>query len=1175
MAATGQRKFTDQVDVLRVLKNAKHLGWATVGLAAVSTVLAPNAIVVCGAMAACGYWTVTQAKRKTAVQAASLGKLGAKRTFIFKPDGSDLPMAPVTENTPRWEPSGICFEMVRDEEPIRSADGPVAKRAWYRYRVLAQHMASYQGQEAWLQQHHPERWALCRIWWLRGYIVPALARRWPSYRFSIKDPPPPGDTVVTEVGSGDIARTPATWTVQCRRHDETDSSLVEVAQEWIAEVVRDHHYHRFLAVRLALLPSLWTRRLDQRPSRRALGFLSSALMDLVKDVRPPPPKLPEPIRVTFAVVDQICVGRGVEWDLRHAKSLMEQMSFDRSTVSTDSPDDGDPRIFGVAADEASNVFFPEAWFSQHCLIAGTTGTGKTCGSEAIVTTAIRGGFAIVFVDPKGSRPALNRIYYEARKVGRGEQVHLFHFNEAKNPEIASYNPLYEYDDPSELASRIASVVARSSDPTWFYSALGTAKSVVTLAHYVLEYLRIVGSVQVPVHGGGSTTQLYPRYARVPPKICMALALKAEIPSLSPPDAERIINDALQHRRDLAWVPQNEAERILHRMFNDDSGAWFSPAVWSPSMRPVNTWGVGSPEVLVGHAIRVVYQHLWATYISEEHAEAKEIPGLMGRADTSGKKGQLAVGEPDEDDGRLPAGWGLPVERKRQIRRRMRVSTGELRDVNCWSLANTLGVKQPNETPAESILGRDPFSAHAKPKNERGSWKRMVSRFKGHPASDRNAHMAPDPEIVAFFNHFVSLDATMMARLQDVIKMFGEALETMWIKAVEDRREHQKHQLTLSTSLSKFEGERERIISNVDPDINLRQVVADKAIAIFYMNYMKDPEAVEGMARVIICDALGYLGGVSGNTAKGRFDWYLVCDECSVFLNQYIVPIVALGRSVGVRTALIMQNRVDLDVSMASHDRAAQTLGNLSIKFQLRTETQADAKAFSEKTGEVTVPVDTGLSRSFTPGYGKTGLQTIEAFSVNESRNVAMQKVPLVDPNALMKLPKGHYFASAFGRTWLLVQGLLPDAPDTNILEEYDILRYDPALGERRPPIVGNRLEDLHATNAALEMAMPRAQARPDSVPENEALPAIREGHGGVIVAGTDSKAGSVEKAAAMEGDRLRNRSPAVAGPSVPDATYDSKPSNQQSASGAGTNFVTPSADHQPERQGDDDLNFSA
>jgi hypothetical protein len=1168
-ALRAQKKFTDQVDVQRAMALATTVGWATVGASVLSLVLAPNAVVLAGGIAVAGWMTTRAARARALAEQQAIGQLGAKRTYIYKADGSDLPMAKVTSKTAWWTPNGVCFEMVRDREAIRPRGAPTHHEPWYRHRVLPHLLARYQGQEAWLQTHHRDRWNLCRAWWLRGYVVPALQRRWPGHVFELREPETQDrKTVETQLEFAPTNEPPqmSTWTVVYRT-DDVDGPMQEAPREWIGEVVADYQYFRYLAIRLALTPAFWSRRLDQRPSKRAIGFLASSFMDLVKDVVPPPPTLPENLVVRFPVADEVCVGRGVEWDLRHAKALMEQMSFDRDSIGSENPDDGDPRIFGVAAHEAEPVFFPEAWFSQHALVSGTTGTGKTCASESVVTTAVRSGLPLIFVDPKGSRSALNRIFYEARKFGRGEQVNFFHFSEAKNPEVASYNPLYDYDDPSELASRIASVVARSTDPTWFYSALGTAKSVVSLAHYTLEYLRIVGSQKVPLASGGYTTQLHPRYSRVPPKICLALALRAELPTLTPADAEVLIDAALENRRNPLWNPQTDGERILYRMLKDEAGLWFCPAVWSPSMRPVNTWGVGSPEVLVGHAMHVVYQHLWATYINEDHPEAQDIPGL-GNA----KRGKdKSPGE--EGGGDFPTGWGLPLDRKRHARLQRISRTGERYEVECYSLANTLGVRPPAETPAESILGRDPFSAHSKPKNERASWKRMVGRFQSHPATERDNATAPDPDIIAYFNHFVSLDAHMHERLRVVMKMFIESLETMWIKAVEDRREHQKHQLTLSTSLSKFEGERERIISNVDPDINLRQVVADRAITVFYMNYMKDPEAVEGMARVIICDALGYLGAVSGTAAKGRYDWYLVCDECAVFLNNYITPIVAQGRSVGVRTILIMQNRVDLDVSMASADKAAQTLGNLSVKMQLRTETQADAKAFSEKAGEVTIPVDTGLNRSFTPGYGKTGLQTIEAFSVNESRNVAMQKVPLVDPNALMKLPKGHYFANAFGRTWLLVQGLLPDAPDTNILEEYDMLRYDASLGEKRPAIVDRRKSEIAATNTALANAMPRTQARPDSNPENEALPAIREGGGGVMVASSDSKESKDKSGSGVRGTHVGRNVDALNRESVDGMTKVPSSDRTEMRPNGATDSVRPAS--KPDEDNPDDLQFTA
>lgn len=1102
--ATPQQKFTDPIDTSATIKRVKTAGIASIALAGIGMAVAPNATLLSLALAGAGWAAHSRATTKAKDIQRQLEVLGAKRTYDLeslknpeipvphKADGS-LDLNPAN---PYWEPEGVCYEKIKSVEKVRRGDQTVDE-PWYHWRVVEKHLPGYAKQEEWLKSHHPHRWAVCRYWWLIGYIAPALRRRHPGYIFEVVAQKAPaatsgGTTPDTPSADASAAATPASaaapaetpnadtksptastespaeptskpdgasrtievikdgqWIIRHHPDGTTDEKAwSETPKDWLAEVVRDYQYPRYMAIRIALQPLIWSRRRERRPEQRPLANLMSALLDLYNGNKPKDEQgLPPDLRVLFPVYNKVSFGRGVEWDNRHAMALLEQQMFDKSSAVTDNPDDGDPRIFGVVAHEAKEIFLAERLLEQHSYIGGASGSGKTCFVDVIMVQAIRTGFPVIFIDPKGTRKTLNRFYYETRKYGRGHRTHFFHFNDPKNPYVSHYNPLFVYDDPSELASRFASVILDSKDPFWKETGLALAQRVTTLSSYCLEFLQQVGAQKV-----GSQTVLYPRYQDMPPMILLALAWLREVPDASPEVAEKEIKRVIDARGKGHWAPNGRAEEALKEVFD----GWWCPYVWNPAMKPVNAYGVAMPELLVAWAIKVVYFHLWPTLIPVDRREAELVTG------------QRASKTPDGGRSEDPK---MKQARAATAARANSADKGPL--ATHVQLVDMLTNRNPKDVGIETILGMNPTKASGGNEHSNRCWMAAFRAFRNnHPLIERSNSDFCDPRIINYYNHFVPESVLQPGKAKEILHYFGEALESMWAVACQNRSEFQKHMTTLQSSLLKFEGQRDAIISSVDPDLILRQVVRRRECAYFFMNYMKDTNAVKGMSRIIIADGLSYLGGVSGNSAKGKYDFYLVVDEASTVLNELINPIIAMGRSCGVRAMLLMQNKVDLQVALNDQSKAEQILGNLSLKIQLRTENMADAKLISEKAGEIRVWINDSTNRSLTPGRGDAGHMNINGHSNTVGYGSRQEKAPLIDTSALFNLPKGHAFMVAFANKYLVVQGLLPEAP-CNIIEEFNSIAYDQEEGEERPAIVGRQIDEYATAASQLDTYLPR------------------------------------------------------------------------------------------------------
>ena len=89
----------------------------------------------------------------------------------------------------------------------------------------------------------------------------------------------------------------------------------------------------------------------------------------------------------------------------------------------------------------------------HTIVLGTTRVGKTRLAEMFITQDIQRGDVVVVFDPKGDADLMTRIYIEARRAGRLDQLYLFHLG---RPDIsARYNPIDSFDRVTEVATRVA------------------------------------------------------------------------------------------------------------------------------------------------------------------------------------------------------------------------------------------------------------------------------------------------------------------------------------------------------------------------------------------------------------------------------------------------------------------------------------------------------------------------------------------------------------------------------------------------------------------------------------------------------------------------------------------------------------------------------------------------
>ncbi|CEE91360.1 putative plasmid transfer protein [Xenorhabdus nematophila str. Anatoliense] len=240
---------------------------------------------------------------------------------------------------------------------------------------------------------------------------------------------------------------------------------------------------------------------------------------------------------------QLFLGRGFRWQQKHTQRLQDTRrpeverfvqpsqvyqlarALERTTeyrwpalsalLRKDSPFNpvrplppvgGNPALHGIEPQE-TDIFMDLRERVGHTLVMGTTRVGKTRLAELLITQDIRRGEVVIVFDPKGDADLLRRIWAEAHRAGRSNELSLFHLGW---PEIsARYNAVGRFGRVSEVASRLAGQLSGEGNSAafrefaWRFVNI-VARALVALGHRP-DYQLITRYVN-------NISELYQRYA---------------------------------------------------------------------------------------------------------------------------------------------------------------------------------------------------------------------------------------------------------------------------------------------------------------------------------------------------------------------------------------------------------------------------------------------------------------------------------------------------------------------------------------------------------------------------------------------------------------------------------------------------------------------------------------
>lgn len=152
---------------------------------------------------------------------------------------------------------------------------------------------------------------------------------------------------------------------------------------------------------------------------------------------------------------------------RYEKTLLARKFNNKSLLNPFRPDPpvgGSSFLHGVG-DEDKSVFIPQAVRVGHTFVVGTTRVGKTRLASILINQDIRNGDAVIVVDPKGDQELVRDIKEACSVAGRSDDFHLVHLGFPE--QSAHYNPLKNYDQVSEVATRVTDAISAEGEGKQF------------------------------------------------------------------------------------------------------------------------------------------------------------------------------------------------------------------------------------------------------------------------------------------------------------------------------------------------------------------------------------------------------------------------------------------------------------------------------------------------------------------------------------------------------------------------------------------------------------------------------------------------------------------------------------------------------------------------------------
>lgn len=328
-----------------------------------------------------------------------------------------------------------------------------------------------------------------------------------------------------------------------------------------------------------------------------------------------------------------------------------------------------------------------------------------------------------------------------------------------------------------------------------------------------------------------------------------------------------------------------------------------------------------------------------------------------------------------------------------------------------------------------------YARHYLSRNEPKAWE-VIAKIAGQ-VNDKNTPR----NLLGRDNHVVALEQYLAAT-----KVYDPILDGLRSAVRYDKTYFDKIVASLLPLLEKLTtGKTAQLLAPSYSDLNdprpifdWQQVIRKRGIVYVGLDALSDSEVAAAVGNSMFADLVSVAGhiykfgvndGLPGQPVA-KIPVNLHCDEFSELMGDEFIPLINKGGGAGLQVTAYTQTLSDIEAGIGNAAKAGQVVGNFNNLVMLRVRETATAELLTGQLHDVEVLTSTvisGVTDSSDP-------QSQSDFISNTQDRVSALSVPLLEPAALIQLPKGQAFALLEGGQLWKIRLPLPVAENDGLPE---------------------------------------------------------------------------------------------------------------------------------------------
>ncbi|EAN4681531.1 type IV conjugative transfer system coupling protein TraD [Salmonella enterica] len=224
-----------------------------------------------------------------------------------------------------------------------------------------------------------------------------------------------------------------------------------------------------------------------------------------------------------------------------------------------------------------------------------------------------------------------------------------------------------------------------------------------------------------------------------------------------------------------------------------------------------------------------------------------------------------------------------------------------------------------------------------------------------------------------------------------------------------------------------------------PIFDWQQIIRKRGVVYVGLDALSDTEVAAAVGNSMFADLVSIAGyiykfgvndGLPGENAE-KVPINLHCDEFNELMGDEFIPLINKGGGANIQVTAYTQTLSDIEARIGNAAKAGQVIGNFNNLIMLRVRETATAELMTGQLHEVDVLTATVISGVTDSSNPETGTD----FTSNTQDRVSSVSVPLIDPAALIQLPKGQAFALLEGGQLWKIRMPLPAAGNDALMPE--------------------------------------------------------------------------------------------------------------------------------------------